>query len=436
MQSQSVQTCTLFHRAQEAGKALEDKINDAQSRMAVHLQQTSDASRVLEALIGESQDLRKQLQLEVRQIAEHFEDKLQSGGEAILAKDIELRSKVEVLAAGLESVGGRLTEHETDLQRRVAALEVFSDQHNQMVQSLRQAIDTNYQQLEDRVEARLNEANRHSGVQELFGQFQVASQEARDGIATIQARVDHLEASGSKGPPASADAPLAFALQALQSEVTDLSTHVARALSLSDDAVQRPGGQCDPNPCEDLRRETECAFQEVRKELGLLAPLKDLPRQLGCVKEVCGQEWRDTCALSHKVRALEASGARQRTPSDPSRGKAADSVRPPPMPASQAPALNAGGLGSLTLPPSSGEDGTKSISSMQTVPVQDAHSVGQNLPSGVQTPATSETWLAQAVSLAQSAAAGGGRNRRRRRATRSRYLLFLLPTSLKTGSSL
>ncbi len=251
MQSQSVQTCTLFHRAQEAGKALEDKINDAQSRMAVHLQQTSDASRVLEALIGESQDLRTQLQLEVRQIAEHFEDKLQSGGEAIVAKDIELRTKVEVSAAGLESVGGRLNEHETDLQGRVAALEVFSDQHSQLVQTLCQAIDTNYQQLEDRVEARLNEASRHSGVQELFGQFQVASQEARDGIATLQARFDHLEASGSKGPPASADAPLAFALQALQVEVTDLGTHVARALSLSEDAAKRPGESVRPEP---LRR--------------------------------------------------------------------------------------------------------------------------------------------------------------------------------------
>ena len=44
---------------------------------------------------------------------------------------------------------------------------------------------------------------------------------------------------------------------------------------------------------------------------------------------------------------------------------------------------------------------------MQTVPVRDAHGIGQSLPSGAQTPAGSDVLLAQAVAMAQNAAAGG-----------------------------
>ena len=59
------------------------------------------------------------------------------------------------------------------------------------------------------------------------------------------------------------------------------------------------------------------------------------------------------------------------------------------------------------LGPSSVDDFARSVSSVQTVPVRDAHGIGQSLPSGAQTPAGSEALLAQAVAMAQTAASGG-----------------------------
>ena len=44
---------------------------------------------------------------------------------------------------------------------------------------------------------------------------------------------------------------------------------------------------------------------------------------------------------------------------------------------------------------------------MQTVPVRDAASAAQSLPSGAQTPADSEALLAQAAVIAQAPAAAG-----------------------------
>ncbi len=133
--------------------------------------------------------------------------------------------------------------------------------------------------------------------------------------------------------------------------------------------------------------------------------MKDLPRQLKYVKELVEQAWRDVCELATKVRTLESVGARQRTPSDSSRTNGA---KPPPLPQPSA-GPNAGGASpSGTFQTPSLDCFARSVSSVQTVRVEDAHTRGPALPSGVQTPAGSEAVLAQALALY---AAGGSKHK-------------------------
>lgn len=97
---------------------------------------------------------------------------------------------------------------ESEIHARLAALEVQEAQTNNMAQYLCRAVDSNFTELETRLEARLNEADRQSGIQELFGGLEVATQMADTRLRELQARLDSLEASGSAGAPPSVDGVL------------------------------------------------------------------------------------------------------------------------------------------------------------------------------------------------------------------------------------
>ena len=111
----------------------------------------------------------EELKQEVQQIAAYVDDRLSQGGKAVLAADVELRSKVQTLTSALESVEGRLANDESELYARLAALEVQESQANNTVQNLSQAIEASFIDLGNRVGARLNMDDRNSGIQDLFG---------------------------------------------------------------------------------------------------------------------------------------------------------------------------------------------------------------------------------------------------------------------------
>ena len=124
-----------------------------------------------------------------------------------------------------------------------------------------------------------------------------------------------------------------------------------------------------------------------------------MANQVRSLKALCDQAWREVCALTTKVRALEASGSRQRTPSDPARSSGGNAPRPP-IP----PAPAAGDSPTSTVHLTTTDDCIGSVSSMHTVPVRGAASAAQAVHSGAQTPLGSEALMAQAMAVARSAA--------------------------------
>ncbi len=228
IQSQNAQTSALFHRTQEAGRALEDKIADAHGQIAVNLRQTHEATRHLTALVAESTELRAKLQSEVQNIAEYFEEKLASGGEAIIAKDLALRRRVDEHSFSLEDLFARLDSMESDLPVRVAALEAQADRQANTFESVCQVLDSSYKELEQRIEFRLDVAERHSGSQQLFGAFSEASQQHESRMTALEARFKALEERSAQMIPVPPEGNVELDIAELQAEVTTLSTEVIK----------------------------------------------------------------------------------------------------------------------------------------------------------------------------------------------------------------
>jgi uncharacterized coiled-coil protein SlyX len=178
--------------------------------------------------VAESTELRAKLQSEVQHIAEHFEEKLVSGGEAILAKDLALRRTVDELNLTLESIVVRLGHLESNLPTRVASLEAQVSRQAETFDSVCKVLDSSYQELERRLEARLDLAERHSGSQELFGVFSEASQQHDDRMKALEARLKALEERSAQTLPVPSNGNLEIDIAEIQAEVTNLATEVIK----------------------------------------------------------------------------------------------------------------------------------------------------------------------------------------------------------------
>ena len=291
--------------------------------MATQLQQTEEATRVLTGLIQESHATRENLRAEIRTVAEHFEARLRDGSDVILAKDVELRNEVKLLASDLGRIEANLSSVGPELQARVSALECTVSQTDNTVQNLCQAVDAWSNELEARIDGRLAHAERHSGAQEVHTQMLGLANRAAERLTALENHVGHLGTARSKEPATASDPAMAFALQSLQEEVTALTAEGTRVASVADECLGE-------------------ALRHGREAMQVLPTLQDIPRQLTYIKEQIDSAWREIPALAQKVLSLEAAGARKRTPSDPARGASAIPVKPPIMPPSSAPP-NAGG---------------------------------------------------------------------------------------------
>jgi DNA repair exonuclease SbcCD ATPase subunit len=228
IQSQNAQTSALFHRTQEAGRALEDKIANAHGQIAVNLRQTHEATRHLAELVAESSELRTKLQSEVHDITEYFEEKLSAGGEAIMAKDLALRRRVDVHSATMDDLVARLDSLTSDLPVRVASLEVQIGKQANAFESVCQVLDSSYKELEQRMEFRLDAAERGSGSQQLFGAFSETSQKHESRMAAIESRLQACEERSAQMLPVPSEGNFELDLAELQAEVDTLSTEVIK----------------------------------------------------------------------------------------------------------------------------------------------------------------------------------------------------------------
>ncbi len=161
---------------------------------------------------------------------------------------------------------------ETESQTRLSALGMVESQTANTVNHLVHAVDQSYADLETRLQTQLGFSERHSGVQELFGQLQTAGIQVSERLDEVRGRLDSLEASASTQHASQSLEPFAFTLQALQSEVSEVAAMAARAVSLSEGAARCPGGSGDPSPCDSLRADVQKAFGELREELAALSP--------------------------------------------------------------------------------------------------------------------------------------------------------------------
>ena len=146
-----------------------------------------------------------------------------------MAKDVELRAKVEAIPGSLEGVSRRLETVESELTTRIATLEMQEAKAAQVTHTLACTVDEAYADLESRTENRLSSFERNAACQELFSPLELATQSFQEHLSDLRGRIDSIEASGSKGTTQAPNETLNYVLQALQNEVADVAEGAARS---------------------------------------------------------------------------------------------------------------------------------------------------------------------------------------------------------------
>ena len=329
-QSRDFHTAQMFNRAQEAGKQLEAKVEDAKMFLSQAFHRSAEAAQSLTSLNADSEKLRCELGEEIQKVSEYLRVQLEQGGHALLLADVELRRDVSVLAERVETANARLGDLETECRSRMANLEIERGHNATSMQQLYDAVDHKLSAVEGGIQSRLDSNERNSGVQELFVRLEEITRSADQRFQELS---DHVLTLGPSAPAqggASSDNVLTNVVTALQGEVDDLRTEVLRARSSAEAAQTSSASKADSPGWQEVHDRVTGVFndtQETNKNLDNLA------NQVRSGKSLSEQMSRDMGALTARVRALEASGSRRRTPSDPARqGPCAANAPRPPVP--------------------------------------------------------------------------------------------------------
>ena len=278
----------------------------------------------------------------------------------------------------------------------MADLEIERGHNATSMQQLYDAVDHKLSTMEGGIQSRLDFNERNSGVQDLFVRLEEITRSADQRFQELSHQVLTLGSSAPAQGGASSDNVLTSVVTALQREVDDLQVEMLRARSSAEAAQTLSASKADSSGWQEVHDRVTSVFndaQETNKNLDGLA------NQVRSLKSLSEQALRDVSTLTARVRALEASGSRRQTPSDPARPCAANAPRPP-VPFAPAAGDSPTSTAHLTTP----ENWLGSVTSMHTVPVQRAASAAQFDNSGAQTPLGSEAFVAQSITAARTGA--------------------------------